>query len=105
METIRKKEEELAQLIGVAGTQGVDMQEEIDLGPLPKVHPRERLVTAAQDDVRAAIVTACKKYELTTAEVLQVIAAVLAKEVQLIAGGAVRRERHVENPTPEGAGS
>ena len=77
-----------------------------DLGPLPEVHPRERLITTAEDEIRQAIGATLRKHKLTAAEAIQVINTSCSREVSRIAGNIVRKERKPKpievDPTPEG---
>lgn len=58
---------------------------------LPKVHPREAVVHAAETAIRLAVAGACEP--LTAAEALAVINTVLGDEIARIAKHAIWAER------------
>ncbi len=59
---------------------------------MPKIHPREELVGAAETAIRNAVHDATEK--LTEGETLRVLASVLCNEVGRIARHRIRIERH-----------
>lgn len=67
-----------------------------------KLHPREQVVTDAENEVRTALVEAIKKYELTTGEELRILANLFGSEVGTIAKYIIRQERHGNTDTPGG---
>jgi hypothetical protein len=71
------------------------------LDHLPKIHPRERLVTEAEQQLRTAII-GLNKIGLTTGEFLQVITNVMSGEISSIAKYAIRNERHGNLDKPGG---
>ena len=71
------------------------------LGPLPQIHPRERLVDEAEQQLRMSLIS-LHKLGLTTGEFLQVVSNVLGGEVRSIARYAIRVERHGNTETPGG---
>ena len=70
------------------------------LDDLPKIHPRERLVTEAENELRRAYIEALSK--LSTAECIQVINNVAHSEIALIIRQAIRMERHGDPDKPGG---
>ncbi len=73
-----------------------------NLGPLPTMHPREKVVTEAENEISAAIHEAFKKHNLTTGEILRVVNSCLSREISMIAKYAIRHERHGEQDKPGG---
>ncbi len=71
-----------------------------DMGPLPRIHPREALARQAEMDVRTAFTAATDG--LTTGETLRVCAAVFGAEVSHIAKYSIRAERHGDDDTSGG---
>lgn len=69
---------------------------------LPEMHPREKNVLEAQDEIRKAIRTAISTHSLSTGEVLRVVASCLTEEIGAIATYAIRRERHKSADKPGG---
>jgi hypothetical protein len=67
---------------------------------LPKLHPRERIVAKAENDLRTAVAEAVR--DLTTGEELRVLAAVFGDRVGGIAKYAIRDERHGKSDKPGG---
>ena len=67
---------------------------------MPIMHPREKLVTNAEQVLRKA----CLKVSdgLTTAEYLRVVTSVLSDEVQGMLKLMIRQERHPDNPDKPG---
>lgn len=72
------------------------------LGPLPRIHPRERIVTEARLELMNAINDIRKKYELTTGEHMQVVNSELSSVFGSIAKYSIREERHGNSETPGG---
>lgn len=64
-----------------------------DLGPLPKVNPREPYVELAEREVRDALGKIFQQYELTPSEQFLL----LAKEVQTLARMCVTSERRARS--------
>jgi hypothetical protein len=67
---------------------------------MPRIHPREAMVLAAEIRLRAAVTN--ELHGLTTAERLRVLAAVLGDTVGSIAKYAIREERHGDQDKPGG---
>lgn len=65
-----------------------------------KIHPREKIVNAAEAAVRLAIASATR--ELTTAETLRVVCSILSSEIGGIAKYSIREERHGDVDKPGG---
>jgi methyl coenzyme M reductase gamma subunit len=70
------------------------------LDDLPRIHPRESMVRAAESRVRNAL--ANETHGLTEGERLRVIAAVFGDAVGSIAKLAIREERHGDPDKPGG---
>ena len=74
-----------------------------DMGPLPRIHRREKLITEAENNLRAAIqASGIRKMELTTAEYLQVLARIMHDEISGTLKSAIRQERHGDTDKPGG---
>ena len=71
-----------------------------DLGPLPKIHPRERLIDKAERKIDLVINEAIQ--ELTTSEKIQVINHVLSRRISSIMKFCIRHERHGDPEKPGG---
>ncbi len=72
-----------------------------DLGPLPRIHPREKIVREAASKLRLFLVEVTK--DLTEAEGLRIVNDVLSSHIGSIAHYAIRAERHPGEPdTPGG---
>ena len=72
------------------------------LGPLPKIHPRESIVAEARLELATAINNIRVKYDLTSAEHLQMVNTELSSVVGFMAKFAIREERHGNTDTPGG---
>jgi hypothetical protein len=66
------------------------------MGPFPQIHPRERIVTEAEQQLRMSII-GLHKLGLTTGEFLQVVTNVMTNEIRMIARHAIRAERHPDD--------
>ena len=71
-------------------------------GPLPRLHPRERIVRKAENDLRSAVIDIVHKAELTTGESLQVVNGALSGWIAGVAKHAIREERHPGEPDKPG---
>ncbi len=68
-----------------------------------RIHPRELVVRDAERALRDAVNTILwKKFELTTSEILSVLASVLAGEIASITKLCIREERHGDLNKPGG---
>jgi len=65
-----------------------------------RIHEREKLVTAAEIELRKATMKAAE--DLTQGEYLRVLVNVLAGVISSIAKYAIREERHGDPDTPGG---
>jgi hypothetical protein len=72
------------------------------LGPLPTIHPRERIVNEACSELDLAAINVRQKYDLTTGEYLRVLVHVVNNCIGGVAKWAIRAERHPENPDKPG---
>lgn len=75
---------------------------ENDLGPLPTIHPRERIVNEACAELDCACIDVRKKYDLTTGEYLRVLVHVINNTIGGVAKCAIRAERHPDDPDKPG---
>jgi hypothetical protein len=67
-----------------------------------KIHSRERSVTLAECDLSRALTDVWKKYDLTSAEMLRVVAQVLGGHISSHAKYEIREERHGDINKPGG---
>lgn len=65
-----------------------------DFGPLPRIHPRESIVTQAERDLDEAFDRICQRHELTCGEKLRIAVSVFARYVGDVAKYTIREERH-----------
>jgi hypothetical protein len=72
------------------------------LGPLPRIHEREKPVREAECELRQAILDVEKKHDLTEAELLRVVNGVCSETIGSIAKYHIRFERHGDTDTPGG---
>lgn len=68
-----------------------------------KIHPRERLVTEAEQKIRAVALDAIKG--LTVAEGLSAVTRALSGEILSVLKYEIRHERHGNTETPGGLAS
>jgi hypothetical protein len=67
------------------------------------IHPREQMVMVAERDVDRSVGDALSRYDdLTTAETLRILTAVLSERIGWIARRAIRVERHGDPNEPGG---
>jgi hypothetical protein len=67
-----------------------------------KLHEREKLVRAAEIDLRQALLELGKKHDLTSFEYIQVVQRVLGGEILSTCKYGIRIERHGDPETPGG---
>lgn len=67
-----------------------------------KIHRREIRCRAAESDLRNAIGELSDKHDLTGAEMLRIVNAVLSDYIASIAKYDIRQERHGNTDTPGG---
>ena len=72
------------------------------LGPLPKLHVREKNVIEAANALRTALNKIIEKHDLTTGEELRVVNEVFSGHIGNVAKYAIRRERHGKKNKPGG---
>ena len=70
----------------------------------PVIHSRERVTNQAECDLRDAVhaVIFDKARDLTFGEVLRVLQSVLGGAISDLARGAIRQERHPDDPSKPG---
>lgn len=76
-----------------------------ELGPLPKLHPKEIVCSRAEDELFQTITTWRRKWRkdgLTSTEELQIIQNVLSSQVGQALKYAIRMERHGTTDKPGG---
>ena len=74
-----------------------------DLGPLPRIHPREVLVEEARRDLSSALLEWEKGHDnLTTAEHIKVVTGVFNDHILSMMKFAIRHERHGDPDKPGG---
>lgn len=66
------------------------------LDHLPAIHPREAIVTEAEQVLRKALID-LHPLKLTTGELLQAVTNVMSSSIQMIARHAIRAERHPDD--------
>lgn len=66
--------------------------------PLPRIHPRERLVAEARHAISTAIIKAVESHDITHGELTMI----LAGEIQSWAKYQIREERHPDDPDKPG---
>ena len=67
---------------------------------MPNIHPREKAVMQAEQELRKALVKIF--HDLTEAEYIKVLGTVLAGELQTLAKWMIRAERHPNDPDKPG---
>lgn len=67
-----------------------------------KLHPREKIVTAARLDLTEKLLTWHKTHDLTDGELFSVIGDVLGGQITNMAKYMIRAERHPDNPDRPG---
>lgn len=70
------------------------------LGPLMKIHPREKIVDLVQEKLQETWMLYYSK--LTTAEAIRVISEFVSRNLGGIAKYAIRAERHPDDPGQPG---
>jgi len=70
------------------------------LGPLPRIHPREKIVREAASRLRLFLLEVTK--DLTEAEGLRIVNEVMGSHIGSIARYAIREERHPGKPDEPG---
>jgi len=73
-----------------------------DLGPLPRIHPREQVVSAARNELANAVLEVIQTHELTEGEALKVVSQALGEWLGSAATHMIRDERHRGNPDKPG---
>lgn len=73
-----------------------------DLGPLPRIHSRERRCLDADLELSRAITEIATKHELTTVEELRLVNSTLSNHIGGILKFALRKERHGNTDKPGG---
>lgn len=69
---------------------------------MPSIHPREKLVNKAEREIENTISNILEKHDLTVAEELRVLAAVLGNRIGMTAKFMIREERHGDTDKPGG---
>lgn len=69
---------------------------------LPRIHPREEIVTKAEMDLHGAVLDVLKRYDLTTAESIRVLTEAFSAQLHSIAKFCIRQERHGDADKPGG---
>lgn len=70
--------------------------------PLPRIHPRETAVKAAEIDLAKVVSDTIEKHKLTEAEALRVVNNALSGWIAGFAKYAIRAERHLDDPEKPG---
>ena len=73
-----------------------------DMGPLPKIHPREAVTTNAQRELNIMLSEWEEKHELTTSERLQIVTHALSDHIGTTLKYCIRQERHEDQDKPGG---
>lgn len=73
-----------------------------DMGPLPVIHPRERIVNTACAELDLACIEVRKRHDLTTGEYLRVMVHIMNNCVGGVAKWAIRAERHPDDTDKPG---
>lgn len=70
---------------------------------MPRLHPREAIVSSAENDLRGVLFEWADRHpDLTSAEYLKVVLGISNETVQLLLKTEIRLERHGNADTPGG---
>lgn len=70
---------------------------------MPRLHPREALVSSAENDLRIALFAWADQHpDLTSAEYLKIVLGISNETVQSLLKAEIRLERHGNADTPGG---